>query len=183
MTIMAKHYRWREAAGEGVQHLVLDRSPGQITAEGMIVAGGEAPFAARFRLLLDSRWRTRRLSVALLGNPVVLVLLADGKGGWTDAEGHDLPALEGVQDVDISATPFTNTLPLRRLRTAVGKSVDIDTAHVDLPSMTVKRDAQRYTRLEERSWRYESRDSDFTRDITVDEDGVVISYPGLFERV
>lgn len=180
---MAKHYRWREAAGEGVQHLVLDRSPGQIAAEGMIVTGGEAPFAARFRLLMDSRWRTRRLSVAVLGNPVVLVLLADGKGGWTDAAGADLPDLAGVQDVDISATPFTNTLPIRRLRTAVGKSVDIDTAHVNLPSMTVSRDAQRYTRLEERLWRYESRDSDFVRDITVDEDGVVLSYPGLFERV
>lgn len=180
---MAKHYRWREAAGEGVQHLVLDRSPGQISAEGVIVAGGEAPFAARFRLLMDSRWRTRRLSVAVLGKPEVLVLLADGKGGWTDAEGADMPDLAGVQDVDISATPFTNTLPIRRLRTAVGKSVDIDTARVDLPSLAVKRDAQRYTRVEEKLWRYEARERDFTRDITVDDDGLVLSYPGLFERV
>ncbi|MFV2144347.1 putative glycolipid-binding domain-containing protein [Isoptericola sp. G70] len=29
---------------------------------------------------------------------------------------------------------------------------------------------------------YESRDSDFRREITVDGDGLVVDYPGLFER-
>jgi len=177
---MAKHYRWRDATGDGVQEVVLDRAPGQVSAEGMVIAAG---FAARFRLLMDQRWRTRRLSVALLGRPGVLVLLADGQGGWTDGEGASLPALDGVADVDIAMTPMTNTLPIRRLRTAVGKSVDLDMAYVAVPTLAVTRDRQRYTRLEDRLWRYESRDSDFTRDITVDEDGVVIDYPGLFTRV
>ena len=177
---MAKHYRWRDATGEGVQQVVLDRAPGQVSAEGVVIAPG---FAARFRLLMDQRWRTRRLSVAVLGQPGVLVLLADGQGGWTDGEGAPLPQLDGVVDVDIAMTPLTNTLPIRRLRTAVGKSVDLDMAYVTVPTLAVTRDPQRYTRLEERLWRYESRDSDFTRDIAVDEDGVVVDYPGLFSRV
>lgn len=45
-------------------------------------------------------------------------------------------------------------------------------------------DPQRYTCLEpHKLYRYESLDSDFTRDITVDENDLVIEYPGLFRRV
>lgn len=180
---MQRVYRWRDADGVGLQHLALTRAPGVITAEGMILAGGEAPFAARYRLLMDGRWRVRRLAAAVLGVEAPLVLLADGKGGWTGADGAALPELEGVVDVDLSATPFTNTLPIRRLRVAVGRSTEVDTAYVDLPSLGVTRDPQRYTRLEERRWRYESRDTDFVRELTVDEDGLVESYEGMFVRV
>jgi hypothetical protein len=44
------------------------------------------------------------------------VLSADGKGRWFDAKGTHLAELDGCIDIDISATPFTNTLPIRRLQ-------------------------------------------------------------------
>ena len=56
-------------------------------------------------------------------------------------------------------------------------------AYVDFEELTVLPDAQRYTRLDEDLYRYESLDSDFTRDLTVDAAGFVVEYPGLFERV
>jgi hypothetical protein len=43
-------------------------------------------------------------------------------------------------------------------------------------------DPQRYTRLADHEYRYESRDSDFERVVTVDEHGLVVTYPGLFAR-
>ena len=44
---------------------------------------------------------------------------------------------------------------------------------------------QRYTKLDPagRRYRYESVDSDFTRDIEVDEHALVVTYPGLFRRL
>jgi uncharacterized protein len=56
--------------------------------------------------------------------------------------------------------------------------------YVRLPDFTVTIDPQRYTCLK-RGWRYryESLDSDFTRDIDIDADGLVVTYPGLFRRV
>jgi hypothetical protein len=179
---MRRVYRWREAEGGGLQHLLLTRGSGVIAAEGMILAGGDEPFAARYRIVMDGRWRVRRASVALLGRADPVVLVADGQGAWTGADGAEIPELQGVADVDLSATPFTNTLPIRRLRVGVGKSADVDTAYVEFPSLAVRRDKQRYTRLEERRWRYQSRDDGFEREITVDEDGVVVEYPGLFSR-
>jgi hypothetical protein len=45
-------------------------------------------------------------------------------------------------------------------------------------------DPQRYTCLEPlKRYRYESIDSDFTRDIEVDRSGLVVTYPGLFRRL
>jgi hypothetical protein len=34
-----------------------------------------------------------------------------------------------------------------------------------------------------RIYRYQSRDSDFEREIEVDHDGFVVTYPGLFRRL
>jgi hypothetical protein len=95
-----------------------------------------------------------------------------------------VPELDGAIDVDVSATPFTNTLPIRRLDLAEGQSADIRAAYVSLPELTVKIDPQRYTCLERgRRYRYESLDSEFVREIVIDAEGLVVTYPGLFKRV
>jgi hypothetical protein len=95
-----------------------------------------------------------------------------------------MPRLAGAIDIDISITPFTNTLPVRRLRLKTGQSEDILAVYIQLPELTVTTDRQRYTCLEpNRRYRYESLDSDFTRDIEVDGHGLVVTYPGLFRRV
>ncbi len=45
-------------------------------------------------------------------------------------------------------------------------------------------DEQRYRCLEQdRLYRYEAVDRSFTADLTVDEDGLVTDYPGLFTRI
>jgi len=111
-------------------------------------------------------------------------LTSDGAGHWRDGEGTTLPRLDGGIDVDISVTPFTNTLPIRRLGLTQGQTGDIRAVYVHLPALTVSVDPQRYTCLKSgQQYRYESLDSDFVRDIDVDSDGLVVTYPGLFTRV
>jgi hypothetical protein len=61
-------------------------------------------------------------------------------------------------------------------------SADITTASVSVPGLTVQTDPQRYTLIGPREYLYESRDSDFSRRVTVDEHGFVLDYPGLFTR-
>jgi hypothetical protein len=47
----------------------------------------------------------------------------------------------------------------------------------------VLRSEQRYEPIDERHVRYIGLDSDFTADLELDEDGLVLRYPGLAERV
>lgn len=108
--------------------------------------------------------------------------LSNSAGRWTV---NDEPRddLEGATEIDISVTPLTNSLPIRRLGLAIGESADVDTAWIAVPSLTVVRDPQRYTRIGEKQWLYESRDSDFRAILTVDDEGLVLDYPGLFRAV
>lgn len=118
-----------------------------------------------------------RLADLAIGGRTLALSFSDGR--WL-VNGEHRGDLDGATEIDIQATPLTNTLPIRRLDLAVGESADIDTAWIAVPALTVVRDPQRYTRVGERQWLYESRDSDFRAVLTVDDEGVVLDYPGLF---
>lgn len=116
-----------------------------------------------------------------------MTLCADGEGTWIDERGSELPLLEGAIDVDISATPFTNTLPIRRVDLDAGESVELTVAYVNVPALSVDADAQRYTCLDPVDedcgrYRYDAVESDFTAELVVDADGLVIEYSDLFTR-
>jgi hypothetical protein len=176
--------RWRDWSAGGLEHLVLDERAEAITAHGVVLSGGDRLFAARYQIICDPGWRVRRLVVELIGDDRELQLSSDGQGQWLDARANPLPVLDGAIDVDLSISPFTNTLPIRRLELPPGQSVEIAVAYIRVPELTVTRDPQRYTCIERRArYRYESLDSDFVREIEVDQNGLVVTYPGLFRRV
>lgn len=177
--------RWRDWSGEGLEHLVLEERPDGVRADAVVlgVEDGEA-FAIRYRIDCDAGWRALRLRLSLLGRNTELDLSGDGTGRWSDGSGAFLSDLAGALDVDITATPFTNTLPVRRLSLRAGESETILVVYVRIPELAVITARQRYTCLEPgRRYRFESMDSDFTREIEVDGNGLVLTYPGLFQRV
>jgi uncharacterized protein len=136
----------------------------------------------------DSGWRVLRLSVENLLEGGGIELHADGEGHWSDPDGRVRSEFAGCIDIDISATPFTNTLPIRRLELEPGKSNEIEVVYVALfPNLVLQRAGQRYTRLEAsentRRYLYESMTTDFRAELDVDGDGIVIDYPGIWERV
>ena len=177
--------RWQEWSGRGIEHLVLSERPGRILAEGVVLATVEAShFAAAYHIECDAAWRVKTTRARVIGVDAALDLMSDCAGRWQDGRGQALPDLDGAIDVDLSITPFTNTLPIRRLGLSEGQGADIRAVYLRFPHLTVTIDRQRYTCLKRgRHYRYESLDSDFVRDIDVDADGLVVTYPGLFRRI
>ena len=82
--------------------------------------------------------------------------------------------LRGCTDIDLGCSPATNSLPIRRLRLAVGTSHTIKAAWVRFPELDVVAGAQTYTRVDEFTYRYAS--GTFEADLTVDDEGLVTSY-------
>ncbi len=122
------------------------------------------------------------------GNPrQPAVLRRDASGHWEHHGFEQTTDLEDCIDIDLAVTPFTNTLPIRRLNLDPGESREIVVAYIAAPALRVNRSRQRYTRLKPledlNRYRYEGLDSGFQTLITVDHDGLVIDYPGLFKRV
>lgn len=177
--------RWQDWSGKGIEHLVLREGPDDIVAEAAILGTtDDEVFAARYHILCDRSWRVRKVAIGQIGSGGAVELESDGAGNWVDGSANPLLQLAGAIDIDISVTPFTNTLPIRRLRLQAGQSADILAVYVQLPGLSVATDRQRYTCIEpKRLYRYESLDSDFTRDIEIDDHGLVVTYPGLFRRV
>lgn len=177
--------RWQDESGRGLEHLELEIGSDGIAVGSTVLAEDEGHcFVVRYALRCDHRWRVRTARIEMAGEARVLELRSDGEGRWTDGAGVALPLLDGAIDIDITVTPFTNTLPIRRLDWTAGRAVNFRMAYVRLPEGTLTVSPQRYTCLEAgRRFRFESLDSDFARDLEIDGDGLVVAYPGLFRRV
>ncbi|RZJ64398.1 MAG: hypothetical protein EOO50_15690 [Flavobacterium sp.] len=102
-------------------------------------------------------------------------------GTWT-SDGKRIYELDGCIDIDISLTPLTNSLPIKRLQLKVGESVEINVVYIDPENNKIFPAAQRYTRLDDLKYRFETIPNDFEAVILVDENGFVEEYPNLFER-
>jgi uncharacterized protein len=176
--------RWSAWEGfeDGLEHLDIRRHGGETVASGIIVGADEdSCYGLTYDLVVDEAWRVREARLRTTAGHA-LHLESDGQGTWR-ADSQPRPDLEGCIDIDIEATPLTNTLPIRRLSLGRGRSAAIDVAYIRVPSLAVEVGRQRYTALEPGSlYRFESLDSGFRADLPVDHEGFVMNYPRLFRR-
>lgn len=158
------------------------------TAESMLLAvsDGGVPFRLAYRLTWNERWQvlTADLSATSHRFRHSLSLRTDGEGRWRHADGRRIPELDGCQDVDIWPTPFTNTFPIRRQRFRMAERREGRVAWIYAPDLTIKAQPQAYTRLDKRTYLFESLDgSGFKARLPVDAQRLVLDYPKLFRRV
>lgn len=180
---MQRAYRWQSIDGIGLEHLCLRHKDDVIVAEGVVVGDcGDGPFGCSYRICCDARWRVRSLDVHAAGGES-LVLTSDGCGNWRDGDGLAQAELSGCIDVDIAATPFTNTLPIRRLGKSLAHRTGIMVVYVPVPSLKVRPAEQAYTPLEGGRYLYEGPIGAFQAELEVDADGLVLRYPALFSRL
>jgi uncharacterized protein len=178
---------WSAWDDPGLGHLRLTVRDSGVVADGMVLGLAEGqPFRVAYKVHCDARWRVRAARVGVPGEPPKVELLSDGEGNWATYDGRAVTYLEGCEYVDIAETPFTNTLPIRRLGLAPGESADICVAYFDGTDLQPWPEPQRYTCLERNVlgglYRFLSLDGGFSADLPVDAEGLVVDYPGLFKR-
>jgi Uncharacterized protein conserved in bacteria len=94
------------------------------------------------------------------------------------------PELDGALDCDLAFSPLTNLMPVRRSALHVEQGAhDFAMAWVSVPDLAVHRSPQRYEHVRPGVVRFVSLDSDFTAELELDSDGLVVRYPRLSERV
>jgi uncharacterized protein len=182
-------YAWwvpLELAGLEQLHLT-ENETGAVADSFVLGIAGTTPFRLWYQIRVDRAWNVRECILQVSGEQgQTLHLLTDGQGHWTDGTGVAYSTLDGCLDLDISRTPFTNTLPLRRLALVPGESTDLQVAYIRVPELSISPVRQRYTRLSRTpsggTYRYEGLDSPFTADLLVDEKALVVDYPGIWKR-
>lgn len=174
---------WRRLDSPGLDRCVVEPAPDGFRLSGTaIVVDGDASYEIRYAVLTDRSWNTVTVGAHVQGpsGDRRMALRSDGAGSWSMG---DAPLIElfGANDVDLAWTPATNTLPIRRLDLAVGASSEIVVAYVDFPGHDVSRETQRYSRLDESRYRFES--DGFAATLEIGLDGLVADYEGLWDAV
>jgi hypothetical protein len=180
---MRRTVRWRPLDAVGLEHCEIRETGWGYLAESVVIGSSEgSDFGCRYEVQLDRHWTFRHLLLERTDGRA-LILKSDGKGNWERSSGETLPEYEGAIDIDISITPFTNTLPLRRARLEPFAAQRFRMVFVPLDTLTPFLDEQIYERLDGHRFRYRAADGSFTAEIEVDADGLVTRYPPLFERL
>lgn len=146
----------------------------------LLLQEGE-PCRLEYAIVCDAEWRTRTVRVSgWIGAREIAVEITAEEGRWR-MNGAEVPEVEGAIDIDLNFSPSTNLLPIRRLALGVGESGAVRAAWLRFPAFTLEPLDQTYSRLEERVYRYSSRDGAFTRDLDVDDAGFPVRYPGIWQ--
>lgn len=176
---------WKRLDTPGMEACRLTRDGATWRLEGDAVFSNDGVACrAAYVVVCDDAWRTRRASCAgWIGDRSFDVqVTCDDRGRWS-YDGAEDASLDGCVDVDLSFSPVTNTLPIRRLQLEVGASAAVTAAWLRFPSLELQRLEQTYTRLSRTMYRYESRRGAFVAELEVDDDGLVVRYGDFWTRV
>lgn len=133
------------------------------------------PALVSYTVETDEGWRTRRARVGETLRGRRTSVEAEMRGSRWHVNGRRAERLDGCADIDLGASPVTNTLPINRVRLDVGSRIDLTAAWVRFPRLSVEPLRQSYERVGERLYVYRS-ESGFESEIEVDESGVVTRY-------
>lgn len=132
---------------------------------------------------LDEHWITKRVSINVDDNNT-LDLYTNGEGSWFNRNRELIDSLNGAIDIDISVTPFSNSLPINRMSWTINQIEDFNMVYISVPSLEIKKVPQSYQYIgKEDDVRYFKYCCyDYETIVSVDLNGLVIDYPNTFKR-
>jgi hypothetical protein len=175
---------------EGVRVVLGDR---RMRATGALVstADDDGPaYSATYALATREDGSVSRVSVRAVNaaGERQVTLNRSEEGIWLvdHGEGAKRTDFDGAVDVDVDACVLFNALPVRRLglHQQPGEH-DLPVVWVKLPDLSVRLVRQTYRSAPMAAGPpvVSFRQDDFAADLTVDEEGIVLNYPGLAKRV
>jgi hypothetical protein len=175
---------WRRLDLPGHDAAGVEMGTDGAVVSGMAVFHEGAPTALAYVIHVDRDWQTSEAYVhGGRGTQAIdLRLRRDGAGSWT-MNGAACAAVAGCIDLDLSFTPATNLLPLRRLSLSVGQSAEVRSAWLEWPEVRLTPLVQRYARRTETEYDYESDlpgGELFRTVLLVQPQGWVLDYGGLW---
>lgn len=177
---------WRRLDMPGHDAATLAEGVTGAELRGMAVFRDQAGVAAlQYQVLCNTRWETTEVHVHGWrgAEPIEVRILRDEQGRWS-LNAISCPVVAGCLEVDLSFTPATNLLPLRRLNLAIGQRAEVRSAWLEWPACILTPLVQRYRRESAATYRYEADlpgGDRFTSVLRVDQFGWVLDYAGLWQ--
>ncbi|CAD0220789.1 putative glycolipid-binding domain-containing protein [Chryseobacterium sp. D764] len=175
---------WQGILYQSLEYFNLLSDDKSYTAESKIIGCYEDKiFAVNYSILIDKNWIVQDFLIESEINTIKSKLAGKRIQDQWEINNTISPELNGCEFIDISLTPFTNTLPINNLKLQESISQKIDVLYIDILNQQIRPVQQEYTRTASHKYLYENIENDFKAEISVDEMGLVISYPELFEKI
>lgn len=146
----------------------------------VILQHPSGPASLSYSIRVDNSWTTREAMIHNAGTDrdTIVMIRRDEVGRWF-RDDDELTELSECIDLDLSFSPSTNMIPIRRLQPDVGVSVSTRAAWLRFPDLTLATLQQSYKRVDARRYEYES-ETGFQTLIDVDELGIPLQYHSVW---
>lgn len=148
--------------------------------EGWTVSGTVTRHDVQYVIRLSPLWQVRQFLLFRDLDEPDLWLGTDGHGRWGEVNGAHRVDLDGGIDVALGCTPFTHTIPIRRLDLDVGEESATVVLDIDVETLGVVPSAATYRRVDTDV--YEVTRADGTTTMRVDVHGVPLDVESQFRR-
>ncbi len=173
---------WEGVSHPSLEYCYMARIKTGWEFNGMVTAklGGRG-FGLEYVILVDSSFNTQSAKFHLLeGCNIRDMEIGIVNGEWL-VDGIIQEDLAGCTDIDIQASPVTNTIPIKRAGLSDGCQTEIYAAWVKLPTLEVEKVSQRYMRINASEYFYSS--GTFKARLLLNPSGLVTDYEGIWKEV
>ncbi|WP_226582775.1 putative glycolipid-binding domain-containing protein [Halobacillus litoralis] len=182
---MEQRVIWNHIESSGAEHVTLKKFATHMEVRGtVLLVNDDVPRHIIYDLKLGLDWKTKKVKIYEDGETRPFVVQAEEQDKWW-VDGEYDENLDGATNIDLTITPFTNTLPINRVSWTIGQRRTFKMVYVNPLRKEVLPLLQVYTYLGDtdgqRIFQYKCRD--YETALVVDEEGWVVEYPGAFYRI
>jgi uncharacterized protein len=185
MSQLLRSVLWRNIRQPGMEYCTLTHTLPGFLIKGIILQEmNQIPCHIEYGIVCDRAWKTQgfQVDVTLGSDQWSLLVSINDQKQWWRADQEQL-RLRGCLDVMMGFTPATYTISIQRLCLKVGESRAITSGWLHLPELALEPLDQRYTRLAEKRFRYESATRGIVAELEVDDLGMIICSEGFWNQM
>ncbi|PWN70493.1 hypothetical protein C1631_011025 [Chryseobacterium phosphatilyticum] len=174
---------WQGITYQSLEYFTL-REHENYTVESKIIGCYQNQiYSVDYKLIIDKEWNILEFQIESEINTVKSKMA--GRKLYDEWEINNVinEDFKNFKFIDISLTPFTNTLPVNNLQLPENTSRKIDVIYIDILNQHIKPVQQQYTRKNINEYLYENLQNDFKANVLVDQKGLVTYYPELFKKI
>ncbi|MEY8760890.1 putative glycolipid-binding domain-containing protein [Chryseobacterium tongliaoense] len=175
---------WKGLEHNSLEHCIIRNEEETITVKSVILGNtSDYIYTVDYMVVLDKKWNVLKFLITSEINGKQHLMTGEKSGNeWTINHANNSD-YTGFHYIDISLTPFTNSLPINNLLLAQNEEKNIKVIYIDILKNEIKPVEQKYTNMAKNRYLYMSIESGFSAQIVTDDDGLVKTYPDLFELV
>ncbi len=140
------------------------------------------PYYASYILHANLHWEVQSISVIVKSHQTVELFFEKKQEGWFDNKWNGAAFVEGLYRYRYLTDSFHQYTTCAAAANARGTTQEITVLYFKLPEGEFYPMRQSYTNIDDRFYKYENIDGEYAAMLELDEDGMVIYYPGRWQR-